>query len=69
MIAPARTGRERRRRTVVIAAAHTNRGVFSGCSSLIRILKAVVMKLIDPRIDEIPARWSEKIAMSTEGPA
>lgn len=27
------------------------------------------MKLMAPRIDEIPARWSEKIARSTEAPA
>lgn len=29
----------------------------------------VVMKLIAPRIDETPARWSEKIVRSTEAPA
>jgi len=27
------------------------------------------MKLIAPKIDEAPARWREKIARSTEGPA
>jgi len=27
------------------------------------------MKFTAPRIDEAPARWSEKIAKSTEGPA
>lgn len=27
------------------------------------------MKLIAPKIDDAPARWSEKIARSTEGPA
>jgi hypothetical protein len=34
-----------------------------------RMLKMVVMKLIAPMIDAAPARWSEKIAMSTAGPA
>ena len=29
----------------------------------------VVIKLIAPRIDETPARWSEKIVRSTEAPA
>jgi len=29
----------------------------------------VVIKLIEARIDEIPARCKEKIAKSTEGPA
>lgn len=33
------------------------------------MLIAVVMKLIAPRIEEIPARWREKIARSTEAPA
>jgi hypothetical protein len=27
------------------------------------------MKLTAPKIEEAPAKWSEKIAMSTEGPA
>jgi len=34
-----------------------------------RMLITVVMKLIAPRIDEAPARWSEKMARSTDGPA
>ena len=33
-----------------------------------RMLKIVVMKLIAPRIDEAPARCSEKIAMIHRGP-
>lgn len=28
-----------------------------------------MIKLIEPRIEEMPARWREKIAKSTEGPA
>lgn len=27
------------------------------------------MKLTAPRIDDAPAKWSEKIAKSTDGPA
>ena len=33
-----------------------------------RIFKIVVMKLIAPRIDDVPARWSEKITKSMAGP-
>lgn len=29
----------------------------------------VVIKLIAPRIEEIPAKWREKIVRSTEAPA
>jgi len=35
----------------------------------LRIFITVAMKFTDPRIEEIPARCREKIAMSTEGPA
>lgn len=33
------------------------------------MLMMVVIKLIAPRIEETPARWSEKIVRSTEAPA
>lgn len=33
------------------------------------ILIIVVMKLMAPRIDEMPARWREKIVRSTDAPA
>lgn len=32
------------------------------------MLMIVVIKLIAPRIEEIPAKWSEKILKSTEAP-
>jgi hypothetical protein len=32
------------------------------------MLKTVVIKLIAPRMEEIPARWREKILRSTETP-
>lgn len=69
VIAPARTGRDRRRRTTVITTAHTNRGIRSSRKPLQRILITVVIKLMAPRIEEAPAKCSEKIARSTEGPA
>jgi len=69
VIAPARTGRERRRRTTVIVTAQTNKGIRSNCSPCHRILITVEIKFTAPRIDEAPAKWREKIARSTEGPA
>lgn len=56
MMAPARTGRESRRRTVVITTAQVNRGISSGRRFLARMFDTVAIKLIDPRIDEAPAR-------------
>jgi hypothetical protein len=34
-----------------------------------RILITVVIKLIAPKIEEAPAKWREKMAKSTDGPA
>ncbi len=47
---------------------HTNSGILCRVMPGARMLKMVVMKLIAPRIEAAPARWSEKIAMSTAGP-
>jgi hypothetical protein len=56
VIAPAKTGRDRRRRTTVITTAHTNNGIRSSCIPLRRILITVVIKFTAPKIDEAPAR-------------
>lgn len=69
MIPAARTGRDRSRSTAVINTDHTNRGVWYCVIVGGFILMQVVMKLIAPRIDETPVRWSEKIVKSTEAPA
>lgn len=69
MIPAAKTGRERRRRTAVIRTAHTNRGVWYWEMAGGFMLIIVVIKLIAPRIEEIPARCKEKIVKSTEAPA
>lgn len=69
VIAPARTGRERSSNTVVIFTDQTKRGTRSNVNPADRILATVEMKLIAPRIEETPARWREKIARSTDGPA
>lgn len=52
----ARTGSDRRRRTAVIRTAQTNRGVWYWEIAGGFILIIVVMKLMAPRIEEIPAR-------------
>lgn len=52
----------------MIATAQTKRGIRSGVKPLERMFFTVVRKLIDLRMEEIPARCKEKIARSTEGP-
>lgn len=69
VIAPARTGKDNKSKIVVTLRDHTNRGTRSSRNPDVRILMIVVMKLIEPRMDDVPARWREKIARSTEGPA
>jgi len=56
VIAPARTGRESNRRIAVKTTAQTNRGIRSGFIPVARMLITVVMKLIAPKIEEIPAK-------------
>lgn len=56
VIPAARTGRERRRRTAVIRTAQTNRGVWYCVIAGGFILIIVVIKLMAPKIDEIPAK-------------
>jgi hypothetical protein len=55
-MAPAKTGKAKRRRIAVIRTDQTNKGVWSHNKPGERILIMVVMKLIAPRIDEAPAR-------------
>lgn len=66
VIAPARTGRDKRRRKAVTKTDHTNRGVVDKVIPGVRILKIVVIKFTAPRILLAPARCNEKIVKSTE---
>lgn len=68
MIAPANTGRDRSRRMAVIITDHTNSGMESRFMDKGRMFRIVVMKLMAPRIEDTPARWSLKIVRSTEIP-
>jgi len=68
VMAPARTGRERRRSTAVIRTDQTNKGMESKDIEADRIFIIVVIKLIAPRMEDAPARCNLKIAKSTEIP-
>ena len=68
VIAPASTGRERRSRNAVISTAHTKRGSLWKLIPRARIFTIVTMKLIAPRMEDIPARCRLKIPKSTAGP-
>lgn len=56
VMAPASTGSERRRRMVVILTDHTNRAIRFNFCGFLRATIIVVMKLMDPRMEEAPAR-------------
>lgn len=56
MIPAANTGRERRSKTAVTRTAQTNSGVWYCEIAGGFMLIIVVIKLIAPRIDEIPAK-------------
>lgn len=68
VIAPARTGNESTKRIEVKTTDQINIGIVYQTCDLVTILEAVTKKLIDPRIDEIPARCKEKIDKSTAVP-
>src|ERR1700729_4302118 len=66
--APARTGSASSSRNTVTRIDHTNSGILCSVMPGARMLKIVVMKLMAPRIDEAPARCSDRMAKSTAGP-
>jgi hypothetical protein len=68
VIAPAKTGKDNSRRIVVIKIDHTNKGICSSFIELGFMFKIVAMKLIAPKIEEIPAKCKEKIVKSTDVP-
>jgi hypothetical protein len=68
-MAPASTGRDKRRRIAVKNTDHTNRGVRSHDIPAARILIIVVIKFTAPRIEEAPAKCKLKIERSTDAPA
>jgi hypothetical protein len=69
VIAPAKTGNDKRSKIDVINTDQINNGIWSHLIPIERILIIVVIKLIAPKIEDIPARWSLKIVRSTDVPA
>lgn len=69
VIAPAKTGRDSKRRTAVINTAQAKRGIRSRSIPKTRRFPRVLIKLTAPRIDLTPAKCKEKIAKSTDPPA
>jgi len=68
VIAPANTGRDKSSKIAVIKTAQGNIGIRSIKSPKIRRLIIVLIKFTAPKREEIPAKWSLKIAMSTDPP-
>jgi hypothetical protein len=68
VIPPAKTGKDNNKRITVINIDQTNKGIRLNVIPAARILITVVIKFIDPKIEEIPAKCKEKIAKSTDPP-
>jgi len=68
VIAPANTGKDNNNRIAVIKTDHTNNGIESRVVEEERMFIIVVIKLIAPKIEEIPAKCKLKIAKSTANP-
>lgn len=53
---------------MVIITDHKNKGICSIFILFGRIFRIVVIKLIEPKIEDTPAKWSLKMARSTDIP-
>src|SRR3546814_10739108 len=53
-------------RKAVTSTDQTNSGILCSVMPGARMLRMVVMKLIAPRIDDAPDKWSDRIAMRSE---
>ena len=68
VMAPAKTGRDKRSKIAVINTAHGNKGIRSINIPNARKFKTVLIKFTAPRSEETPAMWSLKIVKSTDAP-
>lgn len=68
MIAPAKTGSDKRSKIVVIRIDQINKGTWSIIVPGLRIFIIVEIKFTAPKIEEAPAKCKEKIARSTALP-
>jgi hypothetical protein len=69
VIAPANTGRDNKSKITVTSTAQAKRGICSKSIPNTRKFANVLIKLIAPRIEDTPAKCSEKMAKSTDPPA
>ena len=67
-MAPASTGMARRIKNAVTSCDQAKSGILCSVMPGARMLKIVVMKLIEARIDDAPARCSARMAKSMAGP-
>jgi len=68
VIAPANTGNDNNNKNAVTNTVHTNNGNLLKAIPLHLILYIVIIKLIAPAIEDIPAKCKENIARSTDAP-
>jgi hypothetical protein len=68
VIAPASTGNDKTSKNAVIKTDHANNGNIYIVIPRARILVIVIIKLIDPKIEDAPEICKLKIAKSTAGP-
>ena len=68
VIAPANTGTASSNKKAVISIDQANNGILCNVMPGARMLKIVVIKFAAPRIEDTPARWSDKIARSIDIP-
>jgi hypothetical protein len=68
VIAPANTGNDNNNKKAVTKIAQTNKGILCIFNPGVLIFITVVIKLIEPKIDDVPAKCKLKIAKSTEPP-
>ena len=66
--APASTGSASRSRKAVIKTDHGNNGIRNIVMPGARMLMIVAMKLIEPMIDDAPARCIDRMTKSAAGP-
>jgi len=68
VIAPAKTGKESKSKNAVMNTAQANKGTLCAVIPGALMLTIVTIKLIAPRIEDIPAKCRLNIAKSTEPP-
>jgi hypothetical protein len=68
VIAPANTGKDNNNKKEVINTDHTYNGILCKVIPGALILKIVVIKLVEPKIEDAPDKCRLNIAKSTAGP-